>query len=194
MDWLDLLAVQGSLKSLLQHHSSKASILWCTSHIHHWVFFFCFGSIPSFFLELFLHWSPVASWAPTDPTGSPFSSPVLYSRSLLVVYFKYSSDVEAETPILWPPDAKSWPIGKDPNAGEDWGQDEKGTTEDEMAGWHHPLDGHGFGWTPGVGDGQGRPGMLQFMGSQKVGHDWATECVYVNPKWLIYSSPLLPHR
>ena len=65
------------------------------------------------------------------------------------------TDVEAETSILWPPDAKSWLIGKDPNAGKDWGQEEKGTTEDEMVGWHHGHNGHGFGWTPGVGDGQG---------------------------------------
>ena len=60
----------------------------------------------------------------------------------------------SETPILWPPDAKSWLIWKDPDAGKDWGQ-EKGTTEDEMAGWHHWLSGQGFGWTLGVGDGQG---------------------------------------
>ena len=65
------------------------------------------------------------------------------------------TDVEAETPILWPPDAKSWLIGKDPDAGKDWGQKQKGTTEDEMAGWHHRLDGHEFEWTPGVGNGQG---------------------------------------
>ena len=65
------------------------------------------------------------------------------------------TDVEAETPILWPPDVKSWLIWKDPDAGKDWGQEEKGMTEDEMVGWHHWLDGHGFGWTPGVGDGQG---------------------------------------
>ena len=65
------------------------------------------------------------------------------------------TDVEAETPILWPPDVKSWLIGKDPDAGKDWGQEEKGITEDEMVGWHHQLNGHGFGWTPGVGDGQG---------------------------------------
>ena len=65
------------------------------------------------------------------------------------------TDVEAETPILQPPDAESWLIGKDPDAGKDWGQEEKGTTEDEMVGWHHRLNGHGFGWTPGVGDGQG---------------------------------------
>ena len=62
---------------------------------------------------------------------------------------------EVETPIIWPPDVKSWLTWKDPDAGKDWGQEEKGTTEDEMAGWHHWLDGHGFGETPGVGDGQG---------------------------------------
>ena len=55
----------------------------------------------------------------------------------------------------WPPDVKSWLTGKDPDAGKDWGQEEKGTTEDEMAGWHHRLNGHEFGWTLGVGDGQG---------------------------------------
>ena len=55
------------------------------------------------------------------------------------------TDVEAETPILWPPDAKSWLIGKDPEAGKDWGQEEKGMTEDEMVGWHHQLNGHELG-------------------------------------------------
>ena len=65
------------------------------------------------------------------------------------------TDVEAENPILWPPDVKNWLIWKDPDSGKDWGWEEKGTTEDEMAGWHHRLDGHEFGWTPGVGDGQG---------------------------------------
>ena len=66
-----------------------------------------------------------------------------------------STDAEAETPILWPPHAKSWLIGKDPDAGRDWGQEKKETTEDEMAGWHHQLNAHEFGWTSGVGDGQG---------------------------------------
>ena len=64
------------------------------------------------------------------------------------------TDVEDETPILWPPDVKSWLILKDPDAGKDWGQEEKGTTEDGMVGWHHWLDGHEFGKTPGIGDGQ----------------------------------------
>ena len=64
------------------------------------------------------------------------------------------TDAEAETPILWPCHVKSWLIGKDSDAGRDWGQEEKGMTEDEMAGWHHRLDRHEFEWTPGVGDGQ----------------------------------------
>ena len=55
------------------------------------------------------------------------------------------TDAESETPILWPPPANSWPIGKDSDAGRDWGQEEKGTTEDEMAGWHHRLDAYEFG-------------------------------------------------
>ena len=67
----------------------------------------------------------------------------------------WRTDAEAENAILWQPDAKNWLIGRAPNAGEDWRQEEKGTTEDEMAGRHHWLDGHEFGWTPGVGDGQG---------------------------------------
>ena len=64
------------------------------------------------------------------------------------------NDAKAETPVLWPPHAKSWLLGKDSDAGRDWGQEEKGMTEDEMAGWHHWLDGHKSEWTPGAGDGQ----------------------------------------
>ena len=82
-----------------------------------------------------------------DPT-SPF-----WRRSVWV--FFGSNDAKAETPILWQPHRKSWLIGKDSDGGRDWGQEEKGTTEDEMAGWHHWLDGHEFEWTPRVGDGQG---------------------------------------
>ena len=65
------------------------------------------------------------------------------------------TDAETEAPILWPPDVKNWLIEKDPDAGKDWRQEEKGTTEDEMVGWHHQLDGHEFEQAPGVGDGQG---------------------------------------
>ena len=65
------------------------------------------------------------------------------------------NDAKAETPVLWPPHVKSWLIEKYSDVGRDWGQEEKRMTEDEMAGWHHQLDGHEFEWTPGVGDGQG---------------------------------------
>ena len=65
------------------------------------------------------------------------------------------NDAKAETPVLWPPHVKSWLIGKDSDTGRDWGQEEKGTTEIEMAGWHHRLDGREFEWTWGDGDGQG---------------------------------------
>ena len=69
--------------------------------------------------------------------------------------FMERTDVEAETPILWPPDGKNWLIGKDPDAGNDWRWEEKGTTEDEMVGWYHRLDGHEFEQASGVGHGQG---------------------------------------
>ena len=81
------------------------------------------------------------------------------------------TDAEAETPILWLPDAKSWLIGKDSDAGKDWRQEEKGMTEDEMAVWHHRLDGHEFEWTPSWWW-TGRPGLPRFMGSQRVRQDW----------------------
>ena len=76
-------------------------------------------------------------------------------------------DVAAETPVLWPPDAKSGLIWKDPDDGKDWRQEEKGTTEDEMAGCHHWLDGRESGWTPGVGDGQGGLGCCDSWGRKE---------------------------
>ena len=70
----------------------------------------------------------------------------VHSKDQPSVFFG-RNDAKAETPVLWPPHANSWLIGKDSDAGRDWGQEEKRTTENEMAGWHHQLDGHGFGWT-----------------------------------------------
>ena len=91
------------------------------------------------------------SWESLGLHGNP-TSPFWGDQSWV---FIGRTDDEAETPVLWPPDAKSWLIWKDPDAGRDWGQKEKGTTEDEMAGWHHRLDGCEFEWTLEVGDGQG---------------------------------------
>ena len=94
------------------------------------------------------------------------------------------SDAKAETPVLGPPHAKSWLIGKESDAGRDWGQEEKGVTEDEMAGWHYWLDGREFGWTPGVGDGQGGLACWNSWG-RRVGDDWVTEL-----NWNFYSQDL----
>ena len=87
------------------------------------------------------------------------------------------NDAKPETPVLWPPHAKSWLFGKDSDAGRDWVQEEKRTTEDEMAGWHHWLDGHESEWTLGVGDGQGDLLCCDSWGHQKLN---MTE-------WLIWS-------
>ena len=76
-------------------------------------------------------------------------------KEINLEYLLEGVNAEAETPILWPPDAKSWLIGKDPDAGKDWRRKEKGATEDEMVGWHHWLDGPEFEQALGVGDGQG---------------------------------------
>ena len=83
------------------------------------------------------------------------------------------TDAEAETPILWPPDAMNWLIGKDPDAGKDWRQ-EKGTTEDETVGWHHWLDGQEFEQVLGVGDGQGRLACCSSWGHKELNTtDWS---------------------
>ena len=98
------------------------------------------------------------------------------------------TDVKAQTSILWPPDAKSWLIGKDPDAGKDWRQEEKGMTEDEMVGaltqWTWVWINSGSWWWTG------RPGMLHFMGSQKVGLDWVTELNWTEMKLCYTVGPL----
>ena len=91
------------------------------------------------------------------------------------------NDAEAETPVLWPSHAKSWLIGKDSDAGRDWGQEEKGTTEDEMAGWHHWLDECESEWTPGVGDGQGGLACCNSWGRKESD----------TTEWLIWSDLIL---
>ena len=92
------------------------------------------------------------------PTQVPFCvniSSTCYHKKQMIQLWHCDADLGSETAVLWPPHAKSWLIGKDSDAGRDWGQEEKGTTEDEMAGWDHQLDRHEFEWTLGVGDGQG---------------------------------------
>ena len=101
------------------------------------------------------------------------------------------TDAEAETPVLWPP-AKNWLIWKDPDAGKDWRWEEKGMAEDEMVGWHHWLDGYGFGWTLGFDDGQGCLECCGSWGCKEVRHDWVTELNWFKKEVnKIYASILL---
>ena len=99
-------------------------------------------------------WTVVLEKTLKSPLDCKEIQPVNPKRNQPLIFIG-RTDVEAETPILWPPDVKNCLIWKDPDAGKDWRQEEKGMIEDEMIGWHHQLSEHGFGWTPGVGDGQG---------------------------------------
>ena len=99
-------------------------------------------------------WTVVLDKTLESPLNCKEIHPVL-SKGDQPWVFLGRNDAKAETLILWPPHATSWFIGKDSDAGRDWGQEEKGTTEDEMAGWHHRLDGREFEWILEDGDGQG---------------------------------------
>ena len=95
-------------------------------------------------------------------------------------YFFGRNDAKAETPVLWPPHAKSWLTGKDSDAGREWGQEEKGMTEDEMAGWHHWLDGCESEWTPGDGDGQGGLACCDSWGHKELDrNEWLNWTDYI---------------
>ena len=99
-------------------------------------------------------WTVVLEKTLESPLDCKEIQPVRPKGDQSLVFIGWTDD-EAETPVLWPPDAKNWLIWKDPDAVNDWRQEEKWMTEDEMVGWHHQLNGHGFGWTPGVCDRQG---------------------------------------
>ena len=118
-------------------------------------------------------WTVMLEKTLESPLGCREIQPV-HSKGNQSWVFIGRTDAKAETPILWPPHAKNWLIGKDSDAGRDWGQEEKRTTEDEMPGWHHWLNGHEFGQTLGVGDGQGGLTCCDSWGL-KIRHDWVTE-------------------
>ena len=99
-------------------------------------------------------WTVVLEKTLESPLDCKEIQPVHAKRYQSRVFFG-RTDAKDGIPILWPPHANSWLIGKESDAGRDWGQEEKRMTEDKRAGWHHRLDGHEFEWTPGVGDGQG---------------------------------------
>ena len=117
------------------------------------------------------------SWESLGLQGEPTSP--FWRRSALG--FLWKNYAKAETPVLWPPHVKSWLTGKDSDAERDWRQEEKGTTEDEMAGWHHWLHGHESEWTLGVGDGQDGLVCCNSWG-HRVGHDLVTELNWMHSK------------
>ena len=130
-------------------------------------------------------WTVVLEKTPESPLDCKEIQPVNPKGNQSRIFIA-RTDAEAETLILWPPDVKNWLMWKDPDAGKDWGQEEKGTTEGEMVGWHHRLNGHGFGWTPGVGDGQGglvccsswgrkESAMTEWLNWTDAGKDWRWE-------------------
>ena len=102
------------------------------------------------------------------------------------------TDAETEAPILWPPNVKSRLIGKDPDAGKDWRQEEKGTTEDKVVGWHHRFSGHEF--EQSLGDSEGQRSVLQSMGSQRVGwlSDWTTAATLYPSNYLSCNWKFIP--
>ena len=96
------------------------------------------------------------------------------------------TDAEAETPILWPPHVKSWLIWKNPDAGRYWGQEKKGTAEDEMAWWHHRLNGHEFEWTLGVGDEHGSLACCDSWGCKKSDMNERLNWTELNAKLVLF--------
>jgi len=118
-----------------------------------------------------------------DPT-SPSLNDISHEYSLEGLMLKL-------TPILWPPDAKSW-LGKESDAGKDWGQERKGMTEDETAGWHHRLDGHEFEWTAGGGDGQGGQACCDSWGHKES--DMTERLNWSELNWKFTLSKIFPRR
>ena len=128
----------------------------------------------SWALKNWCFWAVVLEKTLKNPLDCKEIQPVHPKRNQSWVFIG-RTDSEAETAILWPPRAKSWLTEKDPDAGRDWGQEEEKTmTEDQIAGWHHWLNGNGFGWALGVGDGQGGLVCCDSW-CCRVGHDWVTE-------------------
>ena len=130
-------------------------------------------------LDAFELWCWRGLWGSLGLQGDPTSPS--WRRSVLGVH--WTDWCWSWNSNIWPPDMKSWLIGKDPDAGKDWGQEEKGTTENEMVGWHYQLDGHGFGWTLGVGDGQGGLACCGSWGRKELD---MTE-------WLNWTDPRISH-
>ena len=142
------------------------------------------GYEESLVLKNWCFWTIVLEKTLESPLDCKEIQPVHPKGSHFWIFIE-RTDVEAETPILWPPDAKNLLFGKDPDAGKDWRQKEKGMTEDEMVGWHHWLGGHEFEQTPGAGDRQGSLACYSPCGCKELHMtawlNW-TEMIYIRKK------------
>ena len=147
---LDSIFIQKQRHYFVHKGPSSQSYDFSSSHVWMWELEYKESWVP----KNWCFWTVVLEKTLESPLNCKEIQPV-HPKGGKSWMFIGRTDVEAETPILWPPDAKRWLIWKDPDAGKDWRQEEKGMTEYEMVGWHHLLDGHGFGQTPGVGNGQG---------------------------------------
>ena len=145
---------------LCRQSNSQNYVFFSSSHVWMWEL----DPKESWALKNWCFWTVVLekTWDPLDCKAIKPVNP----KGNQSWMFIGRTDTEAEVSILWPPDARSWLIGKDPDAGQDWGQ-EKGTTEDEMVGWHHQLEGHEFEQALGVGDGQGKLECCSPWGSKE---------------------------
>ena len=133
-------------------HKGPSSQSYGFSSSHVWMWELDYKE--SWALKNWCFWTVVLEKTLESPLDCKEIQPV-YPKGDQSWIFTWRTDADVETPILWPPDVKNWLIWKDPNGGKDWRQEEKGTTEDEMVGWHHWLDGHEFEQALEVGDGQG---------------------------------------
>ena len=145
-------------------------------------------------LKNWCFWTVVLKKTLESPLDSKEMKPVNPKRNKPWI-FSGRTDAKAEAPILWPPDAKNWLIGKDPDAGKDWRQ-EKGTTEDETVGWHHWLNGHEFEQAPGDGGGQGslvccspwgrkESDTIQQQSQSEFSEGWSLGICIKFPMWFI---------
>ena len=145
-------------------------MIFFSSHIWMWEL----DHKESWALKNWCFWTMVLETTLESPLDCKETKPVHLKGNQSWIFIG-RTDVEAETPILWPPDWKNWLIGKDPDAGKDWRQKDKRTTEDEMVQWHHWLDGHEFEQALGIGDGQVGLASCSQWGHKRVGQDLTTE-------------------
>ena len=155
---------------LCQQSPCSQSYGFSSSHVRMWELDHKEGWVP----KNWCFWTVVLEKTLESPLDCKEVKPVYPKRNQFWIFFG-RTDAEAEAPIFWPSDANSPLIRKDPDAGKDWRQEEKGMTEDKMVGWHHRLKGHEFKKVLGDSKGQGSPGCCAVHGSQRVEYNWVTE-------------------